>query len=83
MKLDAVVSASQEFLRTREAVHTAPSLHGLIRHVEAAMAMYKAFVPDDVDSIVRRLAFGMWRLVLVVVSETALLLKKAVRLWLF
>jgi hypothetical protein len=82
MKVDAVVSASKEFLRTREGVHALPSIHGLVRYVEATMAMYNVFVPECSSSFTPRLAFGVWRLVLIAVSETTLLGKKAVRLWL-
>jgi hypothetical protein len=79
----AVSSASKQFLRTREGVHAAPSIRGLIRHLEATTALYEAFVASGANSRNARLAFGVWRLMLIAVSETVSLLQNATRLWRF
>ncbi len=81
MNSHAVVSASKQFLKTREASAAAPSIRGLMRHIEANMRLYEAFAPDGVGSLVQRLAFAFWRLMLVAVSETGLLFGKIRQIW--
>lgn len=80
MNVRTVLSASKEFLRTREAVDVLPSIIGLKRHVEAAMRLYEIFVPNGTGSCTARLAFNLWRLVLVMFSDTVLLRNKLCRL---
>ena len=81
MKLGAVMSASKQFLKTRDGFDAAPSIRGLIRSVEATVVLHQAFVPEGTESRRARMAFRVWRVVLLAVSETDLLVKKAARLW--
>ncbi len=67
---------SKQYLRTREGVHVAPSIRGLIRHVDATRALHEEFVPDGAGSWASRALFAALRLALDAVSETMLLTKK-------
>lgn len=64
MKLDAVLVASREFVRTRQGFNTAPTLRGLIRHVEATMQLHEAFAPDGSPTWLRSFGFNVCRTLL-------------------
>jgi hypothetical protein len=57
----AVVSATKAFIRTRQGVNAAPTVRGLIRHIEATTRLYESFVPNGSGRWLRRLAFRIYR----------------------
>ena len=69
MKVDAILSASRQFVRTREAVHAAPSIRGLIRHIEANMRLYEAFIPEGSATWLVKFVFAVYRASLVLTSD--------------
>lgn len=80
MNVKCIALASKQFLKTNEGYDAAPSVRGLIRHVEATIQLYEAFVPDGMDSRFSRLAFSLWRLVLVTKCKAAALFQRAARM---
>lgn len=70
MSFDAIKSASTLFLRTQIGFSAAPTIRGLIRHVEATMALHEAFMPDGCKcKWMRFVAFALYRRVLMVVGD--------------
>lgn len=79
--LSLVLVASKHFLRTREGFHAAPSVRGFIRHIEANMQLYEAFAAEGAGNTAARVEFGLWRLILIAVSETRFLFDKVRQIW--
>jgi hypothetical protein len=70
MKFETIQSASKLFLRTRVGFNAAPTLRGLVRHMEATMALNEVFVPDGCKcKWMRFAAFTLYRRVLMIVGD--------------
>jgi hypothetical protein len=65
-----IKSATWCFVRTRVGLNSAPTLRGLIRHIEATMALHDAFVQDKCSGKwMRFMAFVLYRRMLVLLSD--------------
>jgi hypothetical protein len=62
MNVEALLSASKQFLKTREGFAACPTIRGLIRHMEATLALHRAIVGSGWPGAGN--VFGLYRRVL-------------------
>lgn len=73
-----LATACRHFVRTSEAVDSAPSVRGLIRHVEATIQLRQWFVKSG-EGLAEDLAFAMCRRALVAAVTLRLMAGRILR----